>query len=44
MNLELLRENWEVFGDQDPLWAILTDPSRRGGRWDLEEFLQTRGG
>jgi SAM-dependent methyltransferase len=41
MDLELLKENWEAFGDQDPLWAILTVPDRRGGRWDLDEFLQT---
>ena len=41
MNLELLKQNWEAFGAQDPLWAILSDPSRRGGRWELDEFLQT---
>jgi SAM-dependent methyltransferase len=25
----------------DPLWAILSTPSKRGGRWDLAEFLET---
>jgi SAM-dependent methyltransferase len=29
---------WEVFAQEDPLWAILTDPSRRGGGWDWEAF------
>lgn len=41
MDLQVLKENWEAFGEQDPLWAILTVPDRRGGRWDLDEFLQT---
>jgi SAM-dependent methyltransferase len=26
---------------EDPLWAVLTDPARRGGRWTPEEFLAT---
>src|SRR5207244_13466385 len=25
----------------DPLWAILSDPARRGGGWGLEEFFRT---
>ena len=41
MELERLQREWNAFGEQDPLWAILTVPDRRGGRWDLEEFLAT---
>jgi len=41
MDLEQLKRNWEKFGRVDPLWAVLTDPERRGGRWDLDEFLAT---
>jgi SAM-dependent methyltransferase len=41
MDLEQLKRNWETFGREDPLWAVLTDPNRRGGRWDLDEFLAT---
>jgi SAM-dependent methyltransferase len=41
MDLEQLKRHWETFGREDPLWAVLTDPDRRGGRWDLEEFLLT---
>jgi SAM-dependent methyltransferase len=41
MELERLQQQWNAFGEQDPLWAILTIPDRRGGRWDLEEFLAT---
>jgi hypothetical protein len=41
MELERLQQSWNAFGEQDPLWAILTIPDRRGGRWDLDEFLAT---
>ena len=33
--------HWDQFGQDDPLWAILTDASRKGGKWDLEEFFAT---
>lgn len=33
---------WEDWAQADPLWAILSDPSRKGGRWDLEEFFASR--
>ena len=36
-----LQETWQTLGKDDPLWAILTDPDRRGRGWDLEEFLAT---
>jgi SAM-dependent methyltransferase len=39
MDLEELQQNWNEFGKRDPLWAILTDPGRRGGKWGVEEFL-----
>lgn len=34
------REVWESLGRADPDWAVLTDPSRRGGGWtdDLDAF------
>src|SRR5262249_37347384 len=39
MDLDELRHNWEVFGQTDPLWAVLTSPAKRGNRWNLEDFL-----
>jgi SAM-dependent methyltransferase len=30
---------WSTLGQTDPLWAVCVDPARRGGRWDLAEFL-----
>lgn len=41
MALDVLRDTWEKLGGVDPLWAVLTDPGRRDGRWDVEEFMKT---
>jgi trans-aconitate methyltransferase len=39
--LRELRDTWEAFGRDDPLWAVLTRPGTRGGRWDPAAFLAT---
>lgn len=36
-----VRRRWEAFGAEDPLWAVLADPAKRGGRWDVDEFFAT---
>lgn len=41
MNLDALRRNWEALGREDPLWAVLADPAKRGNRWQPEEFYAT---
>lgn len=41
MELKDLQQHWTAFGEQDPLWAILTAPGKRGGGWDLDEFFAT---
>jgi SAM-dependent methyltransferase len=41
MNFERHRLDWERLAADDPLWAVLTQPGRRGGRWDPDEFLAT---
>jgi SAM-dependent methyltransferase len=41
MSLDSLQEHWNALGAQDPLWAILSDPTKRAGRWQLEDFLET---
>jgi SAM-dependent methyltransferase len=38
-SLARLRRDWTRLGEADPLWAVCTDPARRGGRWDVQEFL-----
>jgi hypothetical protein len=30
---------WEGLAQSDPLWAILSDPQRKGNRWQLDEFF-----
>lgn len=39
MDIEDLQRNWDEFGRTDPLWAILSEPGKQGGRWDLDAFL-----
>jgi len=33
------RQSWEAFGKHDPLWAIVSVPDKRGGRWNPTEFF-----
>jgi hypothetical protein len=40
MELAELQRNWEAFGAEDPLWAILTIPGKRFGQWNVDEFFQ----
>ena len=32
---------WESLARHDPLWAVLSDPTRKGRKWDLPSFLET---
>ncbi len=41
MELDELRERWDRLAADDPLWAVLTDPAKRGQRWDPAEFFAT---
>ncbi len=41
MEFEELARSWDAWGESDPLWAILTLPGTRGGRWDPEEFFRS---
>ncbi len=41
MHLSSLRRHWERLGRQDPFWAVLTDPTKRHGAWDLEQFYRS---
>jgi SAM-dependent methyltransferase len=35
------KQDWEELAAHDPLWAVLSAPGRRGGRWDPGEFFAT---
>lgn len=41
MELTRLKKNWEELGQQDPMWAILSDPSKKGRKWDPVAFFKT---
>ena len=34
-------EQWDRLARGDPFWAVLTDPSKRNGGWDVPEFFDT---
>lgn len=40
-DLTRLRRVWQTLGRDDPLWAVLSQPDKRGGRWERDEFLAT---
>jgi SAM-dependent methyltransferase len=39
-HLDDVSRTWTKLGDEDPMWAVLTDRGKRG-RWDPAEFLAT---
>src|SRR5207247_6328119 len=41
MNLDDWQRNWDELGKEDPLWVVLTDPDKKGGKWDAGEFFAT---
>lgn len=41
MSLQHHKANWDRLGGLDPLWAILADPSKQHGKWDVDEFFAT---
>jgi len=41
MKLDKLKNDWESLAQRDAFGAILTDPSRVDGRWDIPEFMAT---
>jgi SAM-dependent methyltransferase len=41
MGLEHVRKTYEDFGEEDPSFAVLSNRTRKGGKWDPEEFFAT---
>jgi SAM-dependent methyltransferase len=37
--LARLSREWDELAEADALWAVLSAPDRKGGRWTIEEFL-----
>jgi SAM-dependent methyltransferase len=40
-DINALRSVWNRFGEIDPLWAVLSDDAKKGGRWDVEQFFES---
>ncbi|MFA5420608.1 MAG: class I SAM-dependent methyltransferase [Patescibacteria group bacterium] len=40
-NIKNHKQDWENLGELDPLWAVLSDNSKRFNNWSIEEFLGT---
>jgi len=41
LSLERHQQDWNDLAELDPLWAILSAPDKRHGRWDLETFFES---
>lgn len=41
MDLKELQRNWNAFGQDDPLWAILTQEGLKGNKWNEKDFFNT---
>lgn len=38
--LGLVQSVWETLAQNDPLWAILSEPEKKGRKWDVDEFFE----
>ena len=36
-----VERTWERLAQIDPLWAVLSEPDKKGRTWDVAEFLAT---
>jgi ubiquinone/menaquinone biosynthesis C-methylase UbiE len=39
IGLRKLARNWDALGEADPYYGVLSDPSRRGNRWECDHFF-----
>lgn len=41
MDIQDFQAQWKELGKHDPMWVVLTDPTKLGGRWKAEDFFPT---
>ena len=41
MGIDEVSETWTRLGEEDPMWAVLTDRDKAGGAWRPADFLAT---
>ena len=39
MDIKNLEKNWNLLGKEDPMWAILVSPDKKGNKWKPDEFF-----
>ncbi|MEJ2886626.1 class I SAM-dependent methyltransferase [Actinomycetospora aeridis] len=39
--IDEVSRTWTRLGEEDPMWAVLTDADKAGGRWSAADFLAT---
>jgi SAM-dependent methyltransferase len=39
--LETMQKAWDGIAEDDAFWAVLSDPRRKGNKWELKEFFET---
>jgi ubiquinone/menaquinone biosynthesis C-methylase UbiE len=40
-SFERLRNTWESLGEEDPLWAIVSEPDKKECGWEMTDFLKS---
>lgn len=40
-SLEETTRYWEMHAQTDPMWGVLSEPTKRGRQWRVEEFFET---
>ena len=41
MDIDELKRKWDYLGASDPLWAVITDDTKKGNQWNRGEFFET---
>ena len=41
MNIDKIHKNWTALGADDPMWVVLSDPAKKGNRWEINEFFES---
>lgn len=39
MNIKSFQKQWNALGATDPMWAVLSDPAKKGNLWNRDQFF-----
>ncbi len=40
-SIDGLAHFWDLHAARDPMWAVLSDPAKRGRKWEINQFFET---